>query len=165
MSAYLVENEHVQQLSAFLCNGTRSSLNHLANYHGYGFKTGGLPTEPDKLATHYANVLLAENYRSLNDKYGDAETPHKVTVSLGEVLRADQIPAVNVLHSLACYEYQACESDDWEQTDAFKICDQIRRAAIKRLPGYDDAPWGAPFEFDKPAAKVISISSMMRAQS
>ena len=163
MSAYLVEDEHVKQLAAYLCNDDQSSLNHLVEWHGYGFKGDGLPAERDKLATHYANILLAENYRSLRARYGDAEIPHKVTVTLGEVLRTDLIPAVNILHSLACFEYQACESDDWDTTDAYKICDQVRREAIKRLPGYDDAPWGQPFEFGKPAAEVISISSMMRA--
>ncbi len=161
MSAYLVEDEHVKQLAAYLCNDDQSSLNHLAEWHGCGFKGDGLPVERDKLATHYANVLLRENYRSLRARYDDAEIPHRVKVTLGEVTRSSLIPAVNVLHSLACFEYQACESDDWESTDAYKLCEEIKRKAIRRLPGYDDAPWGAPFKFKQPAAEVISLSSMM----
>ncbi len=163
MSAYLVEDEHVKQLAAYLCHDDRSSVEDLAEWHGFGYKKdrNGF-VQPDDLATHYANILLAENYRSLRARYSDTDLSHKVAVSLGDILRTDRIQAVNVLHSLACYEYQACESEDWDQTDAYKLCDQIRREACRRLPGYDDAPWGAPFEFSKPAAEVISISSMMR---
>ena len=164
MSAYLVEDEHVKQLAAYLCSGDRSNLERIAQYHGCGFMRdhGAGFIQFEDLATHFANILLRENYRSLRARYDDAEIPHRVKVTLGEVMRATQIPAVNVLHSVACFEYQACESDDWDQTDAYKICDQISRAAIRRLPGYDDAPWGAPFKFEQPAAEVISISSMMR---
>ena len=163
MSAYLVEDEHVKQLAAFICCDDRSRIEHLAAYHGCGFRYDSSKgfIQPEDLATHFANILLRENYRSLRARYDDAEIPHRVKVTLGEVMRATQIPAVNVLHSVACFEYQACESDDWDQTDAYKICEQIRREAIRRLPGYDDAPWGAPFEFEQPAAEVISLSSMM----
>ena len=165
MSAYLVEDEHVKQLTAYLCRGDRYSLEQLSQYHGCGFSHDYSKDfiQAEVLATHFANILMCENYRSLRARYDDAEIPHRVKVTLGEVMRATQIPAVNVLHSIACFEYQACESDDWDQTDAYKICEQIRCAAIRSLPGYDDAPWGAPFEFKQPAAEVITLSSMVRS--
>ena len=163
MSAYLVDDNHVIQLAAFVCNADQSNLDHLRRHHAHGMRGDrNNPVEQEKLATHLANVLLAENYRSLRARYSDDDEAHSVIVTLGEVMRADQIPPVNILHSLACYEYQACESSDWTETDAFKLCDAIRLAAIKKLPGYDDAPWGAPFEFEHPATPVVSLLSMMR---
>lgn len=47
-----------------------------------------------------------------------------------------------VLKSLDCYEYQACETPDWKDTEARAFCEALRSAAIERLPGYDGGPWG-----------------------
>ena len=162
MSAYLVEDEHVKQLAAFACNGDQSDLQHLARWHGGDAFSHAGHIQANEFATYLANVLLAENYRSLAAKYDDDDKPHAVIVTTGEVMRMATVPAVKIFLPLQCFEYQACESEDWEQTDAYKLCDAIRRIAMKRLPEYGDGNWGAPVEFDKPAAEVISISSMMR---
>jgi hypothetical protein len=47
-----------------------------------------------------------------------------------------------VAKAIACYEYQACECADWEQSEAVQFCDALRRKMIARLPGYEAAPWG-----------------------
>ena len=59
---------------------------------------------------------------------------------------------VQVLKACACYSYQACEHEDWEQSEAFRFIRSLQRRAINALPGYRDAAWGAPEE--KPASPI-----------
>lgn len=49
---------------------------------------------------------------------------------------------VKFLKALDCLEYQSCEPNDWEESQAFKIIRALRGMAINSLPGYDSAPWG-----------------------
>ncbi|ETB37543.1 hypothetical protein O974_28215, partial [Mycobacterium avium 11-0986] len=41
-----------------------------------------------------------------------------------------------------CYEYQACEPNDWQTTEAYAFCRELHNMLIQVLPGYDPAPWG-----------------------
>lgn len=52
------------------------------------------------------------------------------------------LTAVEVLKACDCYDYQSCETDDYHETTAAKLVDRIRKSAIGKLPGYEDAPWG-----------------------
>lgn len=55
-----------------------------------------------------------------------------------------RIKPVEILKSVGCYDYQACECADYEASDAAKLVGRIRSYAIARLPGWDAAQWGAP---------------------
>lgn len=45
-----------------------------------------------------------------------------------------------------CYDYQACETDNYEDTDAAKIIKHIKyealRQSLEMIPEYNKAPWG-----------------------
>jgi hypothetical protein len=58
--------------------------------------------------------------------------------------RLDQklVDPVQVLKAIAFYTYQSCEHPGWATSEARDLCDQIRDAVIRTLPGYDAAPWG-----------------------
>jgi hypothetical protein len=87
-------------------------------------------------------VLVDENYRSVNARYrGEYGQPHKFVMNMG-FKHHRKMSAVEVLALCNCYDYQACESDDYETTKAHGLTDYIRHIAIRELPGYDDAPWG-----------------------
>jgi len=49
---------------------------------------------------------------------------------------------VQTLKAIACFDYQACETDDWQQSEAFAFCEALRDRAINKLPGYSEAKWG-----------------------
>lgn len=51
--------------------------------------------------------------------------------------------AVQALKLADCYEYQACETDDWSECEACAVVNAIRRHAITRVPGYAEAAWDA----------------------
>lgn len=48
---------------------------------------------------------------------------------------------VEILKAIACYEYQSCEHDEWETSEAKTFCKALRSRMIQSLPGYDTAAW------------------------
>jgi hypothetical protein len=47
-----------------------------------------------------------------------------------------------MLKQCKCYDYQTCETADWEETAAFSIVRSIKEEAISHLPGYEATPLG-----------------------
>lgn len=82
-------------------------------------------------------ILTDENYRSVNFRYDEEAQTRAYRYK-----RTYTFTPVVILKLLACYEYQACEAPDYEQSTACKLVAVIRKEAIKRLAGYDNAPWG-----------------------
>jgi hypothetical protein len=83
-------------------------------------------------------MLLAQNYASVNYRYDEhEEEPLYRFQELGCT-----IDPVVVFKAIDCYNYQSCESPDWEETEAYAFCQALRSKMIHALPGYDAAPWG-----------------------
>lgn len=100
--------------------------------------------------------LRLENIASLNARYpkdaglaGEGERFKRID--------SDQATIAEVLGALACYEYQACESENWLNSYAFAICTAIRRAICNRI---SDGHW----EYERPAGLVqrVSLMDMLR---
>jgi hypothetical protein len=81
-------------------------------------------------------MLLDQNARSVNDRYRE----DNAYVYAYARPQHTWLP-VHVLGAISCYEYQACESPDWRDTEAKAFCDALRDKMIHRLPGYDAGPW------------------------
>lgn len=94
------------------------------------------PTLADRKAT--AKILFDENVRSLKSRYPNHPHNYKFTM----VSPRREYTVVELLKLIDCYEYQACETNDFKETAAAKICREYREHLIGRLPGYDAAPWG-----------------------
>lgn len=79
-------------------------------------------------------MLLAQNRRSVDFRYDetDIEEPYIHRPS------SDRQP-VAMLRAVSCYEYQACETPDWEDTEAARFCQALRAHLIRQLDGYDDS--------------------------
>ncbi len=98
-------------------------------------------------------MLVAENRRSVNARYREDE--------LEDIYEFDEMPGditpAAGLSILACYEYQACEASDWEDTEAHAFCRQLQNALVGNLPGYKETPWDVNgrevFQKKKEAAK------------
>ena len=53
--------------------------------------------------------------------------------------------AMQILMAVAGYEYEACEHPDWENTRAKDLCEGLRSAVVRRLPGWNEAnTWSIP---------------------
>ena len=94
--------------------------------------------------THYFNgnsqeigqKLLEQNYRSVNSRYGKSiEAP----VYKG-ILSRTRSP-IEIIKACHCYNYQSCETDNWQYTEAYAISKAIEAAAVRRIAGYEEANW------------------------
>ncbi len=113
--------EHIRELSAETADTVGQMLtceNVLSVRHRYpAVDTGG--TAPDPL---------------------DAYWKYPYTYS---ALQTGRIPtAVEGLKLLDCYEYQTCERDAWNDSEARRFCEALRSRLIESVVGYDEAPWG-----------------------
>ena len=155
MSAYICNPDHIKQLAAFATrrvggpgNGHRQvdprhfeALRHLAEQ------------SDEAIASAYADLLYQENIRSVSARYpddtfdtlpGPHETPKTLTVTHTELFDFNtvcRLTPVDILKMCDGLEYQSCETDDYRETIGFTLLDSIRGAAIRALPGYEDAPW------------------------
>lgn len=112
-------------------------------------------------ATEVGRILLTENERSVYQRYTDIDASsvnkpgtHGQDAESYEFKRwPTTINPVSVLKACSCFDYQACETDDYRATLASTIIDAIRHHAIRRLPGYDDAQgWD---DFSRAKKKVV----------
>lgn len=104
-----------------------------------------------ELATLYADTLYRENVRSVAYRYPDCARDNLpgpladagfVDVSPRDLARRDLLlQPVEILKMCDCLEYQSCETKDWPASVAHRLLNAIRRAAVRALPGYEDAPW------------------------
>lgn len=99
----------------------------------------------------WAHVLERENVRSVNFRYaGSSHVPEEAQAERRSVAKEPPLPLdpVTVLKAIACYEYQACETSDWEQSDAFAWSERLKAAALARLPEYSNtAPAEQPIDY------------------
>jgi hypothetical protein len=54
---------------------------------------------------------------------------------------ARPLSPVQLIKAVHCLDYQSCETEDWETTLAWRICQAVVSAAIGRLPAYEAAAW------------------------
>lgn len=131
MSAFIVGDYHINYL-----------LNWAMRNHYFHINLGDVEysgTEPGHME-YLGNVLKQANYASIDARYGDGEASPFSPLQF-EILVHDEITALQVIKACDCFDYQACEVDDYERTDAARIIDCIRGSAFHRLQGYDDAQW------------------------
>lgn len=155
MSAFIVDHDTIDALLTL-------AVGRKASYFVAATQTRVYITAHN--AEEIGRILLTENERSVNHRYPGSE-PGDLPGSIGEdaatyrfrFLHCTPLPAVVVLKSCDCFDYQACETDDYESSLAHTIIDAIRSAAIRALPGYEDAPWGyrKPAPVVSPAARVL----------
>ena len=127
MSAFIVPDYHINALVSWAA--TRNGSNAVSYYWGNRRRY----VRDD--AKRIASVLFAENVRSVNARYSEADPAH------GFVFK--QVPnmlnPIDVIKGCHGYSYQACEADGWEESEAFAIINGIEQSAIRCLPGYDES--------------------------
>jgi hypothetical protein len=82
-------------------------------------------------------MLWSENFLSVNARYAEKALPppYRFTRFLGAV------DAVGVLKAIQSLQYQSCEHDGWKDSKAASFLDDLTRATVCTLPGYNAAPW------------------------
>lgn len=167
MSAYLCNPEHIGLLAALAC-GLQDQNSVIYAYrlpHALRERVDQLPEQ----AARVAFALWRENVRSVECRYPGERNLPGPRLSLDDQALAvqayarhyaawdmwTQITPIDVLSLCHGYAYQAGECEDWRTTDAELQMDWLKRKAIRRLPGADDAPWG--YTEAEPLASVDAL--------
>lgn len=132
MSAYLVEREHIEYLVEAAVDKGICSEGHL-------IRRGN--------ASEIGQMLWDENQRSLGARYEGRHGSHDPAPRYGEHVGLSKSPSADpaqLAKACNCYSYQACETDDWETTPAFRLISKLIASTTRNLPGYDRAKWGCP---------------------
>lgn len=85
-------------------------------------------------ASEIGQKLLDENFRSVNYRYREKDKAERFEY---RAVRSDDYSAVDVLKAINCLDYQSCETDDWDQSEAWAILDGVKDSMIRSLPGYE----------------------------
>lgn len=158
MSAFMVGKEHIDALvTAALAIGQEGPLRWFAHpltdeesalAHQVGAPWGAEGPEIARRLSRYATaeeadrigqMVTRENRLSVNHRYNESEVEDIYAYDGPAQVRS--VDPVVILKAIDCYEYQSCEHPGWEASEAFAFCQALRRRMIRRLPGYDDAPW------------------------
>lgn len=142
MSAFVVSHKHINTLLSY-ANRQRNPL--------HFYLSGEVVLRADQVddLQRAAEILLAENYRSVYARYPDTRhNPSKIPGLVAEAGKditfnfvLGDVSAVQILKACQCYDYQACETEDYDQSDAKRIIDRLQSEAIHRLSGYEEAKW------------------------
>ena len=127
MSAFIVSDTHINALVRY------ASRHNVRAFHGNPLAM--FQVKDNEQAA--AELLLAENVKSVNYRYRDNEVM-SITYDRG----APILTAIQAIKAAQCLRYQSCECDDFEESIAFKLIEAIIADAIPRLEGYESAEWG-----------------------
>jgi hypothetical protein len=104
---------------------------------------GGAIVNPDELG----RLLWRENVASVDYRYNLAKrrplelAGYNLAVETYTHQPLAAWPAA-VARIAACYDYQSCEHDGYQASEARQFYLRIAAAFPETLPGYDDMPWG-----------------------
>lgn len=125
MSAYIVSPKHIDALLNFANRDSDHTRVTLTDGRVLRFN------QVDDL-DFAAELLTRQNYASVNHRY-EKDTP--VPAASFSLLRQVYTPG-EILVACDGYDYQACETEGYFESDAAKIVNAVRRCAICSLPEY-----------------------------
>ena len=126
-------------MSAFICTDTHinaivtwAAINKISSYYGNPGKSWF--TYQNEQAT--TELFYAANVVSVNYRY-------KLSDPVGTIIYKPTglYRPIAIIKLCTCLAYQSCEYPTWGDSIAKRLLDEIRRVAITKLPGYEEAPW------------------------
>jgi hypothetical protein len=151
-------------MSAYLCNPDHIGV--LAN----AMSRAGVTIIGERFAPQQMAIALANaNWISIQERYpgddfmlGGQSLIGYQDECANEACRPDpDLKPVDFIKMAQCFAYQACEAEQFRNADYNSDfigqwhVDSFISHMIRRLPGYDDAPWGYDRKPDAP--EVIDI--------
>lgn len=164
MSAFICSRDHFVALACFAAQRRHGSYNVDPRYLQHEESKRHLAViggeyDEEELATYYAQVLYEANARSVDHRYSETNERDKIVIR--DLCEGDDVAPLVILKACNCLDYQSCERDDWQKSAAYEILQHIKEAAIRSLPGYDDADgWDLNFPQDRPVR--VSLSRLAR---
>ena len=105
-----------------------------------------------KTENEIGQILWDECYRSVNCRYDETNPAPKYEFKPFDLKSLSTIAQIK---QVECYEYQTCETEDYDTTPAIILTNTIATilelegnfhipsdGSIRDIPGWDEAPWG-----------------------
>lgn len=98
------------------------------------------------------SMLVAANVQSVSYRYSDSDDlPGPVDAYYGRPFKYERVTSYvsvgTLLNAVAGYEYQSCEHDEWEVSEARFFCTALREALCREVTGDGIEGWS----WDRPA--------------
>jgi hypothetical protein len=144
VSAYIEDRAHIDALVRFACGEGDLVWTQVGSEHRYLD-----PGDADMLG----RTLWRENVVSVAYRYQDSahdSLPGPIDFKESDAteyqfptaeFHRPALSPVEVLKACDGLDYQSCEHPGWKTSEAKRFLDAIRDAAIKTLPGYEEATW------------------------
>ncbi len=127
MSAFMVSEKHINTLVSY------ASRNNISYYFD------GMWNEINGKEQEAVDILTIQNCASLNARYNEEYTEeYTYKPQYGATKPVSEMQIVKACH---CYNYQACETENYDQTKAAAITKSIESFAIRKVPEYEQAEW------------------------
>lgn len=129
MSAYIVSDNHINVLVSWFVDYRKDNQLWYELNGNYGYM--GI-----EQAEEVANCLYNQNVRSVNDRY--TEQTGNESYQFKYITNAKQAYSLaEIAGAIDGLEYQSCESDDYHQTDAYKILTSMRKDLLRKVQERD----------------------------
>lgn len=173
MSCFICSDDHFRELAAFVADHVPDS--DLFRFSKYELNFPVTPKDKVMLGQWIFTILHNENVRSYNTRYTeDIEfvEVHKAPFTLNDIMNREVRDPVRIAGMLNCYDYQACENEDYHESHAYQIVQKIRELCLDELIssrddklGHSDVPWEFTSKRKRSQeSEIISLSSMMSGQ-
>lgn len=144
MSAFMCCDAHFDAL-AYYCAQHRVTIRARAGTKAFAQAWEIFQNDSPNLAVQQDRVgaiLRDENARSVEERYHDCKTSNAMGTKNAYRYRPVSKPLSHTaaLQAVRCYEYQACETSDFDETLAHAICEAITATAIRALT--EGEKWG-----------------------
>lgn len=133
MSAYMVSEE---QIHVMVWAATRYS-----DFPSFMFPSsyGSRCISDQDSKNEIGQELVNTNAQALEDLYGEATHGGTYTYQPPRHATWEPLELIKIVHN---YEYQACDNDNWHESDARRFCQALSRQLLQRVPGFEKAHWG-----------------------
>ena len=135
MSAYIVNDKTVSVI-------VKAFEIYKVNYIGEGYED--LIDDLDKRRQSLGQSLVDQNYRSVNYRYIDQMTPHKFAFTDINLMVNGKLDTGLIVGCIDCYNYQACETDDYWQSHIYHSLRWLKDTILKQYIKQDgfEISWG-----------------------
>lgn len=172
MSAYLVSNDTLDLLASAACRWSEGShmggldlylsnetkplvLDGLTGDSSYGTTKIRYALDSQN-ASKIKEELYLENIRSLAARYSDAASMVSDLEPYRGISR-DDASLEEVLGAIRCYQYQACESEEWETSFAYELTEALMHKIARMI---SDGHW----DYDRNARREAARARIAGAK-
>jgi hypothetical protein len=144
MSAFIVSRTHIDALVTAAQSRAIGCADASPFRYWFNGESRSVQMYDQAAADDLGRTLWLENLRSVaarypNDASGDRPGPCDLRDEEIEGYTFSPVPgtpdAVTTLTLIRCLEYQSCETDDWQQTEAYAILQALTQDCIRKIPG------------------------------